>query len=101
MVWVLLLDSLYYVVLVGFHDADLVRHAHSHDVKAVAIANIAKNRLTDATYRHKWIKDQVNYAQQHNLDGVNVDFEEPIDRDSPESRGYTKLIQGECHSSSA
>ena len=37
---------------------------------------------------------QVARARARHLDGINMDFEEPVDKNSAQSHGYTALIQG-------
>ena len=87
-------DKLTTVVLVGnYNDSALVDHAHRHGVKAVAIANIYKVWLPDPRKRKMWILEQLRLVEQYNLDGINFDFEQPIDEGSREQKGYTKLIQ--------
>ena len=74
-------------------DSALVETAHKHGVKVSFIANYPKEQLLNSTYRKVWVQQQVKYAQVHNLDGVNFDFEDPLEPESAESKAYTRLLK--------
>ena len=57
------------------------------------IANYPKEQLLNSTYRKAWIQQQVDFAQVHDLDGVNFDFEDPLAPESAESKAYTRLLK--------
>ena len=40
-----------------------------------------------------WVKTQVKIALKYGLDGINVDFEEPLERKSLGSIAYVRLVQ--------
>ena len=74
-------------------DPALVETAHKHGVKVSFIANYPKEHLLNSTYRKVWVEQQVHYAKKHNLDGVNFDFEDPLEPNSAESKAYTRLLK--------
>ena len=59
----------------------------------VFIANYPKEQLLNTTFRKLWIQEQVEFAQKHNLDGVNFDFEEELEAGSDESKAYTRIFK--------
>jgi hypothetical protein len=79
--------------LAGWLDPALVTTAHRHGVKVVFIANYPSDQLLNATHRKAWTRQQLDYAKLHKLDGVNFDFESPLQEGSGESRGYTRLVK--------
>nr|XP_045600203.1 di-N-acetylchitobiase-like isoform X2 [Procambarus clarkii] len=81
------------IALAGFYDLDLLCHAHEHGVKVVRLGNIPTSDLPNATARHNWVKLQVSDAALNFLDGINIDFEDVINPDSPEQEGLTNLVQ--------
>jgi len=86
-------DRMTTVCLAGWMDAELVTLAHSHDVKVVFISNYPKEHLLNNTFMAEWVKDQVAFAKKNDLDGINFDFEQPLDEGSPESIAYTKAMK--------
>ena len=57
-------------------------------------ANFPMQNLTSADDRHKWVTQQVQYARDNFLDGINVDFESAIPKEQPKIKlGLTLLIQ--------
>ena len=79
--------------LASWLDAALVDTAHKHGVKVAFIANFPKEQLLNSTYRKVWVQQQVEYAKVHHLDGVNFDFEDPLEPESAESKAYTRLLK--------
>ena len=59
----------------------------------VFISNYPKDQLLNSTFKKLWIHEQIDYAQKHNLDGVNFDFEEELEVGSDESRAYTRIFK--------
>ncbi|XP_069190978.1 di-N-acetylchitobiase-like [Procambarus clarkii] len=55
--------------------------------------NIPTSDLPNATARHNWVKLRVSDATLNFLDGINIDFEDVINPDSPEQEGLTNLVQ--------
>lgn len=81
------------IALVGFKDTELTCFAHSEGVKVVTLANIPKSDLSDSAARLEWVLLQTSDVVLNFMDGVNVDFEEPLDAGSAEVDGYTDLIK--------
>ena len=50
--------------------------------------------LTSAESRSRWVREQVQFAKDNFLDGVNLDFKSPIPQNEPDNKtGYTLLVQ--------
>nr|XP_053653850.1 di-N-acetylchitobiase-like [Cherax quadricarinatus] len=81
------------IALAGFYDVDLLCHAHENGVKVVRLGNIPTSDLPNATARHNWVDLQVSDAALNFLDGINIDFEDVVDPDSPEQEGLSNLVQ--------
>ena len=81
------------VCLAGWLDPDLVSLAHSTNTRVAFIANYPKDQLLNATNRKAWVQEQLEYAKKNHLDGVNFDFEDPLEAGSPESKAYTRLLK--------
>ena len=65
----------------------------TNNCSVVFIANYPKEKLLNTTFRKLWIKEQIDFAQEHNLDGVNFDFEEELEAGSDESKAYTRILK--------
>ncbi|CAH1777543.1 unnamed protein product [Owenia fusiformis] len=88
-------DKVTTVVMVGYYNPELLCYAHSKGARAVAIANIPKSNLTSPVLREAWIQKEIKYIQDNYLDGVNVDFEDAIEKDDDKTRdGLTALMKG-------
>ncbi|XP_043226760.1 di-N-acetylchitobiase-like isoform X2 [Amphibalanus amphitrite] len=80
------------IVLFDFIDAELVCHAHQNNVRVLHNANFLKANVTNATYRAQWVAEHVNYTRFHYLDGINVDFEDPMDAKEPARQAFVQLM---------
>jgi di-N-acetylchitobiase len=59
--------------------ARLICHAHAHDVRVVPHIGSEILTLSDRTsFIEKWY----DYIQSHHMDGINIDAEDPVDKDS-------------------
>lgn len=85
-------DKLTTIVLFDFLDPHLVCHAHQHSVRVLHNANFLKANVTNATYRADWVAHHVNYTRFHHLDGINVDFEDPVGAKEPARHAYVQLM---------
>lgn len=82
------------VVECGYHDADLLKYAHSWNASVSFIASFPVEALTNSTLRKTWIDQQVTYLTQNKLDGINIDFEEELNcSDQPRRDGFTQLMK--------
>ena len=48
--------------------------------------------MTNTTYRADWVTEHVNYTRFHYLDGINVDFEDPIGAKEPARQAFVQLM---------
>ena len=53
---------------------------------------IPKNDLTDSQKVDKWISDQIVYAKDRFLDGINIDVEYDIESGSPYVDGLSEFM---------
>ncbi|KAF2356425.1 Glycoside hydrolase family 18 catalytic domain [Trinorchestia longiramus] len=81
------------IVMFNFYDSELLVHAHSNGVKVAKKAEMAGLDFTNATARSEWVAAEVLDVVEKGLDGVNFDFESPMDPESPEQEGYTSLVR--------
>ncbi|XP_071542123.1 di-N-acetylchitobiase-like [Panulirus ornatus] len=80
------------IALVGFYEADLVCLAHQHGVRVVKLGYFPTSDLSNATARHKWAALQAKDVTLNFLDGINIDYEDAVDPNSPEQEGLTNLV---------
>lgn len=80
------------VVFYDFYDGDLFCYAHEHNVTVAFTARVPKKILKNSTQRHQWVKEQVDYAKSHYLDGVNILFQVPLRSFSTEVRDLGLLV---------
>ncbi|XP_054153481.1 di-N-acetylchitobiase-like [Oppia nitens] len=79
------------IALAGFYDPELMCHAHKNQVRVVTLADFSKQDLLDQQKVDKWIGQQIDYAKERFLDGINIDVEYDIDADSPLINGLTEF----------
>lgn len=80
------------IVFTGFYDPDLYCYAHQHKVRVVYLASFSLDLLEDTTRVKRWVDEQVVYAREHFLDGVNIDFEDEIQKNDPRVDSLTQLV---------
>lgn len=73
--------------------ADLVCFAHSHNVRVVLHADYPAANLSDSNKRSNWVTGLLDQVQQGFLDGINIDFEQPIKKDSADVDYFTQLVK--------
>ena len=73
--------------------AELVCFAHSRNVRVVLKADYPASALSDSDRRSKWVADLLDQVQQSFLDGINIDFEQAIEKGSADSSYLTQLVQ--------
>jgi len=71
---------------------DMYCEAHRHGVRVVFGAFYSVQQLSNATARQEWIQKQLTLVQQTFTDGVNVDFEDPIEAASGDIAFLTLLM---------
>jgi Di-N-acetylchitobiase len=74
-------------------DRQLVCLAHSRRVRLVWLVNYDVKQLSNTTARIEWINMQIDRVRTTYTDGVNLDLEDEIARDSDTARQYTTLVQ--------
>lgn len=81
------------IAIVGFYDPELLCFAHQQSTRVVSLGNYPTSDLLDSNKRTEWVMNQVKYAQDHFLDGINIDFEDPLEERSPEAEALTQLTR--------
>lgn len=49
--------------------------------------------MVDSTNRTAWIKEKVSLAKRQFMDGINIDIEQALDKESPEYFALTALVK--------
>ncbi|CAN8010638.1 unnamed protein product [Ixodes pacificus] len=80
------------IVLVNFNDAQLYCYAHERQVAVIYSVSFPASLLANSTDQTHWIKKQLTYAESNFLDGINIDFDAPVDKGSAESRALEQLV---------
>ncbi|XP_013387494.1 di-N-acetylchitobiase isoform X2 [Lingula anatina] len=80
--------------MVGFYDAQLMCHAHKNNARAVKISNFPLQNLTEEHDISKWVSQEWEYVHDHFLDGINIDFEDPIPKDNTTVRFGLRIVVG-------
>ncbi|CAG2112516.1 unnamed protein product, partial [Medioppia subpectinata] len=80
------------IALFGWYDPELMCHAHKNKARVVGLGVIPKADLTSDDKVDKWIADQLSYAKERFLDGINIDVEYDIDAGSPEVDALTRFM---------
>ena len=100
------------LVMCGFYDPELMCFAHKNNVRVVSLGEPfdtslkseylttctinsgipPKEMLTNDQKVDKWIDDQLQYAKDRFMDGINIDIEYEIDRNTPFVDGLSKLM---------
>lgn len=52
-----------------------------------------KRRLADLDYQKRWIKRKLELIKKHDLDGLNLHFEDAIDKDAVEVKLLNNLVK--------
>jgi len=88
-------EALTTVSVSGFEDQQLLCHAHSYGVRVVPLAgaDYPADQLTNTTARAEFVASQTQYILMHGMDGINIDFEQPLTAGSPEVDAYTALVR--------
>ncbi|XP_042869877.1 di-N-acetylchitobiase-like isoform X2 [Penaeus japonicus] len=81
------------IAIAGFYDPHLVCFAHQHGVKVVKLGNFPTSNLPNATARANWVNLQASDTALKFLDGINIDYEDAIEPNTPEQKGLTSLVQ--------
>ncbi|XP_022110867.1 di-N-acetylchitobiase-like isoform X2 [Acanthaster planci] len=72
------------VAVFGPYVPELMCFAHSKGVRYVMTGDYPANKLSNATARSAWVKQQADTALSQHLDGINIDFEATLsESDAP------------------
>ena len=66
--------------------------AHQNNVRVVALGIPPKEMLLNNTAVDMWISDQIRTAKMRFLDGINIDIEYEIEKDSPYEKALTDFM---------
>jgi Di-N-acetylchitobiase len=76
----------------GSVDPQLVCEAHAHSVRVVGAAPLAKDQLHNQTYIQAFIQTLLQTAQSSFIDGVNFDFEDPLNGTNGDAQALTAAM---------
>ena len=71
---------------------ELVCFAHSHNARVVLHADYPLSNLSNAAMRSKWVSGLIAQVQDGYLDGINIDIEQSIVKDSANVSLLTDLV---------
>jgi di-N-acetylchitobiase len=83
------------VVLYDGFNPHMYCYAHSVGVRVVMATSYPASNLLNSSLRTQWVQQQLQTVQQYFLDGVNVDFEDPIAEDDSAKRDALTLLMVE------
>ncbi|XP_041367582.1 di-N-acetylchitobiase-like [Gigantopelta aegis] len=87
-------DKMTTIVVVGFVSSSLMCFAHEHNVRIVSVATFQKSDLANSTLIEEWIEKQISHVKRKHLDGINIDFEQPIPKNQPLlNRAFTDMVR--------
>ena len=83
----------------GAYDG-LIPKAHEHGVRVVVFANAVCNNTEPSclplgerpSARAKWVHAAVKLVEKFKIDGINFDYEEPLNATDPRVDAYTRLV---------
>lgn len=82
------------VVPVGYISIDLMCLAHQYGARVVTVGNYKLSELTNPLLRSRWVKEQLATVMENYYDGINIDFEDPIEANQTDLRdAYTALVR--------
>jgi di-N-acetylchitobiase len=71
---------------------ELLCVARQNNVRVVTAASFPVSELLNRSAVELWLEETVDKVRRNNLDGVNLDTEDPIPRESPLRSAYTGLV---------
>ena len=84
-------SSLTTVVLTTHLDPALLCYAHAHSARLVLLTDLTPQQLTNASYRSAWVTSNVHAVASTHIDGLNVDFESPLNATG--AAVYSELVK--------
>ncbi|KAL4225696.1 hypothetical protein ACF0H5_016385 [Mactra antiquata] len=87
-------DKVTTVVMVGYVDMNLVCYAHKYGARAITIGSVSQDVLLNKSARTVWIQEQLDFVEEHYLDGINFDYESAMLKNQTDLvNGYTDLVR--------
>eukprot|EP01128_Nolandella_sp_AFSM9_P012523 TRINITY_DN9363_c0_g1_i1.p1 TRINITY_DN9363_c0_g1~~TRINITY_DN9363_c0_g1_i1.p1 ORF type:complete len:418 (+),score=31.98 TRINITY_DN9363_c0_g1_i1:145-1254(+) len=80
------------VALWKLNDPQIFCYAHQRNVRVVLLVTIDVKKLLNITYQQEWLRALPGISSPTLYDGINIDFESPVSRNSPESKALTSLV---------
>lgn len=81
------------LAMFGKYDPELMCYAHSKGARVVLKGDVLLSSIVDQKQRTAWITEKVNLAKSQFMDGINIDIEQMVERDSPEYYALTDLVK--------
>ncbi|XP_071983583.1 di-N-acetylchitobiase-like [Engystomops pustulosus] len=81
------------VALFADYEPELLCYAHSKGARFVLTGDVSLKDMVDPDNRSAWITKKVNLAKMQYMDGINLDIEETVLRDTPEYYALTALVK--------
>lgn len=81
------------VAVFGKYDPQLMCYAHKKGARVVLKGDVPLPSMLDPKNRTEWITDKVNLAKKQFMDGINLDIEQSVSKDSPEYAALTALVK--------
>lgn len=85
-------DVLTTVVAFSGLSETMICHAHASSVKVSVLAPFPKDQLHNSTFLGEFIDFQITQARTFFLDGINFDFEDPLDT-AADAAALTQVVQ--------
>ncbi|XP_066480677.1 di-N-acetylchitobiase-like [Tiliqua scincoides] len=81
------------VAAFGKYDPELMCHAHSKGSRVVMKGNTSVKKIVKSAVRAAWISQQMKLAKEQYMDGININIEEEVSKDSDEYFALTALVK--------
>ncbi|XP_053100509.1 di-N-acetylchitobiase-like isoform X2 [Hemicordylus capensis] len=81
------------VAAFGKYDPELMCYAHSKGARVVFKGDISVKKIVSPAARAAWIGQQVKLAKKRYMDGLNIDFEQEVNKSSAEYNALTDLVK--------
>ncbi|XP_029474320.1 di-N-acetylchitobiase [Rhinatrema bivittatum] len=81
------------VATFGKYDPELMCYAHSKGARLVLTGDVPLKSIVDPKSRADWIAQKLDLAKAQFMDGINIDIEQPVLKESPEYYALTALVE--------
>ncbi|XP_075471775.1 di-N-acetylchitobiase [Ascaphus truei] len=75
------------------YDPELMCYAHSKGARVLLKGDVPVKNIVDPKERTTWIAQKVDLAKSQYMDGINLDIEQPVLKQTPEYYALTALVQ--------